>query len=309
MKSLAFRMLRLYPPAWRARYGEELAALLEMSVCSPFVLLDVLRGAFDAHLHPELVAEKGPYHMPTRLRASEIAVFAAFILFVVAGIGFQKSGEDIMKVDASNAAINIPYLLVEGGAVVALLAVLAGGLPIAFAALRDALAHRRRGILALFCVPIVSFAALVVYSFVALQVRPVSDGLQLASQVGQDTGHHLFIGLIALFLLGAVASTWAVAAAIRRAEVSAGLFRFALLPAAVATLAMALMLAAVVAWGLALRAADPAAFNGHDGILATSTLLTWIGHIVLMGVATLVAAVALLRALRSGAGTPTARAA
>jgi len=299
MKSLAFRLLRLYPPAWRARYGEELAALLlDMSACSPFDLLDLLRGAFDAHLHPELVATKGPHTMPTRLRASEIAVFAAFILFVVAGLGFQKSSEEIMKADASNAAINIPYLLVEGGAVVALLAVLAGGLPIAYAALRYALANRRRDILALFCVPVVSFAALVAYAFVALQV---------ANGASQSTGHHLFIGLIAVFLLGAVASTWAVAAAIRRAEVSPGLFRFALLPAAVATLAMALMLAAVVAWGLALRAADPAAFNGNDGILATSTLLTWIGHIVLMAAATLVAAVAVLRALRSGA--PTARAA
>ena len=41
--------LRLYPRAWRRRYGEEFAALLEQVPASPAVLLDVLRGAVDAH--------------------------------------------------------------------------------------------------------------------------------------------------------------------------------------------------------------------------------------------------------------------
>src|SRR5690242_20079339 len=156
MRSFALGALRFYPPAWRARYGEELASVIESSSSAlPFLLLDVLRGALDAHLHPELVAERG-LNMPARLRSSEIAVFAAFIASVVAGIGFQKSSEDIMKVDGSQTTLGITYLLVEIGAVVALLAVLAGGVPIALAALRFALAHRRRDILALFAVPVVS---------------------------------------------------------------------------------------------------------------------------------------------------------
>lgn len=302
MRSVALRALRLYPPAWRARYGEELAAVIEMSSATPFVLLDVLRGALDAHLHPELVPEGGS-PMPTRLRSSEIAVFAAWIAFVVAGMGFQKSSEDIMKVDASQASLNIPYLLIEAGAAVALLAVLAGGVPIAFAALRFALANRRRDILALLCVPVISLVALVAYSFVALHAQLVSDGFQVASQVGQDTGRHLFAGLIAIFLLGAVASTWAVAAAIRRSEVSGSLYRFALVPAAVTVLAMALVSAADLAWGLALRNTDPAAFNGNYGVFATSTLLTWIGHTAVMAVTTLVAAGAVLRGFNQRAST------
>ena len=46
-------LLRLYPRAWRERYGEELAAQLEAQ--RPLrigVVADLVRGALDAHLHP-----------------------------------------------------------------------------------------------------------------------------------------------------------------------------------------------------------------------------------------------------------------
>ena len=46
-------LLRLYPRAWRERYGEELSALIQTQ--SPLGLgawLDLLRGALAAHLHP-----------------------------------------------------------------------------------------------------------------------------------------------------------------------------------------------------------------------------------------------------------------
>ena len=46
-------LLRLYPRAWRERYGEELGAQLEAQ--RPLrigVVADLVRGALDAHLHP-----------------------------------------------------------------------------------------------------------------------------------------------------------------------------------------------------------------------------------------------------------------
>jgi hypothetical protein len=46
-------LLRLYPRAWRERYGEELAAQLEAQrPLRMSVVADVVRGALDAHLHP-----------------------------------------------------------------------------------------------------------------------------------------------------------------------------------------------------------------------------------------------------------------
>ncbi len=47
-------LLRLYPARWRERYGEEFAAVLASQRASPGLVLDVLGGAVDAHLHPQI---------------------------------------------------------------------------------------------------------------------------------------------------------------------------------------------------------------------------------------------------------------
>jgi len=47
----AATLLRLYPARWRARYGDEFAALLEERPLGPFDVADILLGALDAHLH------------------------------------------------------------------------------------------------------------------------------------------------------------------------------------------------------------------------------------------------------------------
>ncbi len=44
-------LLRLYPAAWLARYGDEFAAVLEQQPLGPFDVADVLLSALDAHLH------------------------------------------------------------------------------------------------------------------------------------------------------------------------------------------------------------------------------------------------------------------
>lgn len=46
------RYVGLYPRSWRARYGDELQALLEPERLGFRDRLDLLRGAVDAHLHP-----------------------------------------------------------------------------------------------------------------------------------------------------------------------------------------------------------------------------------------------------------------
>ena len=47
-------LVRLYPAAWRRRYGDELETVLAAQAPSLLQALDVLRGALDAWLHPEL---------------------------------------------------------------------------------------------------------------------------------------------------------------------------------------------------------------------------------------------------------------
>jgi hypothetical protein len=45
-------LLRLYPGAWRDRYGEEMHAVLETRRPSRRDRIDLIRGAFDAWIHP-----------------------------------------------------------------------------------------------------------------------------------------------------------------------------------------------------------------------------------------------------------------
>src|SRR5882724_3620795 len=51
-------LLRLYPARWRARYGEEFSAVLASQRASVGLVLDVLGGAIDAHLYPQIQNSK-----------------------------------------------------------------------------------------------------------------------------------------------------------------------------------------------------------------------------------------------------------
>jgi hypothetical protein len=228
--------------------------------------------------------------MSERLRGTVVTVFVAYVGFIVAGLGYQKLTEydDFMSAAARYPLVGAGFHAVQAGSVVALLAVLIGGLPLAWAALRDVLARRRYGTLALFAVPILAFAALFGYGFAAIHIK---DAANLS---GQATG-----GLIAVLVLGAATSAWAVSRAILRSEVPARLYRFALAPALVATGAMALMLVAAVVWGVALRASDPALFGGGDGIHGTSTALSWGVQVAVMALCTLAALLGVRRGLLS----------
>src|SRR5688572_19490863 len=56
-------LLRLYPRAWRQRYGEEFIALLEKEGTGKNVVMNVMAGAFDAWVSPRRganVALTGP---------------------------------------------------------------------------------------------------------------------------------------------------------------------------------------------------------------------------------------------------------
>ena len=84
MKSI----LRIYPSAWRRRYGEELTDLLEEMPATPATTVDLLRGAATLHMRafldrlaPRLVSAGGP-PMPThplQRHATATALIAALI--------------------------------------------------------------------------------------------------------------------------------------------------------------------------------------------------------------------------------------
>jgi hypothetical protein len=294
-------LLRLYPPAWRERYGDEFAALLELAPLSLWTVLDMVLGALDARLFTRSWRIAPMTTLTQRLRRSEITVFCAYIVFVVAGSAFAKVTE---YDDFHDATHNFPliggaFTTLVVGAFVALAAVVLGGAPLALGAARSALATRRWGTLALLAVPALAFGALYGYLiFLGQVIRPL-----IHAGNGPTPGNwQMGISLAVVYLLCALASTAAVARAIARSEIAPGLYRFARIPAALAALAMLVVTAALLVWGLELRANVPSLFNGNDGLMATNTAANWLLHLTVMALATATALWATVRALATREG-------
>jgi hypothetical protein len=299
VSGLARRLIRLYPRAWRERYEEEFVALIEQRPASLRDALDVALGALDAWLRPQVASERRVTLMIGRMRSSVLGVLWAWVGVVVAGVGFQKMTEyeDFVRVARQNITVGAAFDAVVAGAVVALVAVLVGGAPIVFAAVSGAFADRRKDVLLLLCVPPLSLAAFVGYVLlVGKVVCPVVGCLMVHSFVNVA----LFLSIAGAFVLAAVASAASVSVAVRRSEVGERLYRFALYPAGLATLAMVVVSTATFVWGLALWAQAPALFAGNEGILATSTVATWLVILAVMGGSTSAAVAAVVRGLRAG---------
>jgi hypothetical protein len=287
---MARRLVRLYPRAWRDRYCEEFMALLGERPASVGDLFDVASGAVDAWLRPQVATVRRKV-VGERLRGSVLLVLWAWAFLVAAGVGFRKMTEyeDFVRAARDSVVVGVSFYAVVVGAVLALAAVVVGGSPVAFAAVRKAVEDGRRDVPLLFCVPLLSLAGFVGYVLVITKVVfPFMGGL--ANVV-------LFLSLVGAFMLAAIASVAAVSAAVRRSGVEGRVLRFALYPAAVVALAMVVVLSGTAVWGLALRAQDPALFAGDDGILATPTYATWLVIVVVMAVSTAVALVAAVRGL------------
>jgi hypothetical protein len=139
MRRLVALVLATYPLAFRRRYGEELAALVDDTPVGGRVVLDLLRGAVVAHLRPvadvpELVARDD------RLRASMTAVLACWVAFAAAGVGFAVTTEDgpFEQAGYSHPLLGAAHGGIQLLAVVASLAVVAGALPLIVIALARA---------------------------------------------------------------------------------------------------------------------------------------------------------------------------
>ncbi len=256
-------------------------------------------GALDAQLHPHLGTTgmslyERIFHMFSTLRCSLLTIFCAYVGFILAGWAFQKMTEydDFMEVARTHSVVGISFNLVVIGAVVALLAVLAGGLPIAVAVIRSALAQKRCGPLLLLAVPVLAFAVFLGTTLFLEALSRPGNHLSPVWQMFLSRG--IFFGVL---IAAAIASAGAVCLAVARSEIPERLLRFALLPSILATISMALMLAATIIWGLGLRDSAPQLFTGNDGIVGSSTVGTWLGIVIAMAIATLLAVISLMRGL------------
>ncbi len=83
-------LLRLYPLRWRQRYEEEVGALVDDAPLSVSLVVDLVRGAFDAHAHPELGAPSlvgstggGDIPLTPRSPGNQVTVVRLLLLLIV----------------------------------------------------------------------------------------------------------------------------------------------------------------------------------------------------------------------------------
>ncbi|HEY7907739.1 MAG TPA: hypothetical protein VIC60_02650 [Thermomicrobiales bacterium] len=229
--------------------------------------------------------------MVRRIRSSEIVVFCAFVLFGAAWLAVQQVRDplpDWLGVVRLHPEIRTAFVAAQVAGLVALLAVAVGGLPILCTVLTQAIkpdnARVRRPLL----VPVLAVVVLLGYVVLArgawaTHQRPGADAPLTPLAVV------LQLGFFALVLLAIAGSTAAVAVAIARSEPDERMVRFALVPATIVTAAMGATLAAVLVLGLLIHRSAPQLFPPWQ--LAVT--------LVLMGVATGVAATALRRGIRA----------
>lgn len=265
-RRLAGLALRLYPLAFRRRYGDEMRALLDETQTRLPAVLDLIRGALSAHLRPPASAA-GFVNPAERVRASASGVLASWVVFAAAGFGFYKTTEDapFSAVGHAHALLGGAHAAVQALAVMGSAAVLAGALPLIAAALGHARHQRRLRLL-------VALPVLAVIVFAGL------TGLLIVLAHSHHSGHASAAGhgaFIAWGVAGLACGAVCVVAS-RRALFSVPLPRRRLVAAlACGTLVSAVMAAtalatALYAIALALDASHlSAAPNGPLGLMST----------------------------------------
>ena len=291
------RLLRWYPPSWRARYGEGFAALLDDTYgqhISRRAQISIARAGLT-----ERVRETGLVGVATsaegRLRSGSQLVLCGWSLFMVAGAIFAKFTEHwgVATPVAHRTLPRISDVAVQWAGGVGMVLVLLAGvfvLPAVIALLRDGGWSRvRRPIVR--GVTVVS-TALLLTSAVAVWARFLNSH----QRNGGSVAYEVVVLLCALVLVAAVITATSTAISVTR---QIDLSRKALLvlssTALAVTVLMAIVTAGTVAWWASESMYAPAFLRhgiGSGLFLTSSTLppaLIAAGLLMILGLVTALA--------------------
>ncbi|MDQ6774859.1 MAG: hypothetical protein M3071_01265 [Actinomycetota bacterium] len=291
---LALLVLGLYPLAFRHRYGQEMRALLEATPTRPTAVLDLLRGAVVAHARPPaaLSAQVGA---GDRVRASASGVLACWVAFAAAGFGFYKTTEDASFTQAGSAhpLLGDARAAIVAAALVGSAAVVLGALPLILAALAHARRQPRLRLL-------VSLPVLAVLLFVGLTRVLVIVAHSISSHRPTTVGGVAFIAWgVAGLACGAVCVV-ASRKALFAVPASRGRLIGAFASGTLVTAAMAAMTVATALYAIALPIdASHLAGAPNGPFQATSVTASLVGGVVVMVMATALAATATRRGWRA----------
>ena len=286
-RSWAAPLVIIYPPDWRARYGDELELLVaDLRAAGRAALpmaFDLLCGAAAAWLTFERRTL-----MSERSRNALISVLWSWVAFAAVAAWF---GHDLAIYPTASAAQQIGiahpavpdayHVLYAAGAVGVAATALAA---IAFA--MDAIGYARRcgrrSTFVLMAVPVVIAVAWI-------------GGIRLLPSSGVTVGHEaLALGWLLLGLAGIAGSTQAVVTVIRSTEFVERTWRIGGVAAAAVTAAMVVATGATITWGIIERASQANRGDTSDWLIVTA----------IMAVTTVRAVIALIGARRESAAKP-----
>lgn len=249
-------LLQLYPEPWRARYGKEMAALLEDDPPRLRGLASMMAGAADSHLRPQRGLHEG-VPTSTSMRLSVGALFACWMLVSVAGSCFAKETEGLSPVEHAHPLLIAAREMITIGAFLGVAAVALGGLPLLWHALSAAVLRRDRRLASLIALPAAAGALLIALAALLLFVAPSRHGGFPAPFVLEILAP-LTLGTLACALVGAVAPK----AVMRRAQPPEATLRLACwagqaLALAVLLVTVGLLLYVAVLWRVTAAGAAP----------------------------------------------------
>ena len=322
-------LLNLGPASFRRDYGKP--ALQDFRQCCrvayqkqgslgvlslwPGLLGETVSGLL-AEYWTELFGRKRPM-LPT-IQRSMVATFGAFVLFLFAYAAFGRTVDPVApfdEVSRFHPEVALTYMLVAYGGEIALLALILGGLPILFVAVKHAIPGGPRGVIKLFLIKPTQALFLL---GAALIITVCSLGFLLATQYifgstpctatnGCIAGQPLWLFvldlavIIASITLGVFvvfAISTSLSLVVLRSEFGTSMLRFALIPIGIIALAMATTAVSATIWTIRLWI-DAPQFAASGSGLGDGQTLWIIAFIAAMAVSTVVTAGAFTSGLRA----------
>ena len=246
IEQLLVWMIRLYPRGWQARYGEEMATVLEQHHLTVRTFIDLLLSALDAHLDPSSWQERSPFFMEPqrRLRASNSLILGSFVAMALSSFFFLR--------DFGNIFVHIPR----------------AGFAVALAGIDDLWAIIQALIL---LVTLLILTAAVAFPppsanrrwirFIPLALAAISTlpNLVIAVRCADPAYVNCPIYWSPLFNPLLFFTILVIAVVVARSEVSRNMLRITLIPLALIVASMLVIMAEVVSWGVSVWGYDGAA--------------------------------------------------
>jgi hypothetical protein len=165
--------LALYPAAWRARYGDEVRALLDDSGADLRTIASLAWQAMPAWVWPP----RHLYDRPARMRASLATVLVAWTALTGLALVFAQLTQAQGLRPAGHPVVVGAYRVFDGAVLVSVLAVAAGGLPLWLLMMRRAVREQRRRDLAYLLSPVVVPAGYLATVIVIVRLVGHADGV------------------------------------------------------------------------------------------------------------------------------------